>query len=71
MERVFKTIEKFHMIPPGTRVLAAVSGGADSVCMLLTLLEYQKQVRFELEAVHVEHGIRGEESRADAAFVEL
>ena len=70
MRRVFETIEKYHMIRPGMKILAAVSGGADSVCMLLVLEAYRRQVPFELEAVHVEHGIRGEESRADAAFVE-
>ena len=52
------------------KVLAAVSGGADSVCMLLVLKAYRQRVDFELEALHVEHGIRGEESRADAAFVQ-
>ena len=51
-------------------VLAGVSGGADSVCLLLLLEQFQKQVDFTLEAVHVEHGIRGEHSRSDAAFVE-
>ena len=51
-------------------VLAGVSGGADSVCLLLLLEQFQKQVDFTLEAVHVEHGIRGEQSRIDAAFVD-
>lgn len=58
------------MIRPGDRLLAGVSGGADSVCLLFVLLEYQKKVPFTLAVVHVEHGIRGEESLADARFVE-
>lgn len=50
-------------------VLAAVSGGADSVCLLLLLKELQSRINFLLEVIHVEHGIRGEESRQDAEFV--
>lgn len=69
MRRIFETIEKYHMIEPGMKVLAGVSGGADSVCLLLVLCEYRKLAPFELAAVHVEHGIRGEESLQDAAFV--
>ena len=41
------------------RILAGISGGADSVCLLLVLSEYRKIVPFHLTAVHVEHGIRG------------
>lgn len=56
------------MIQPGDGVVAGVSGGADSVCLLYVLTEYQKQVEFSLTAVHVEHGIRGGESLRDAEF---
>lgn len=70
MQKAFHTIEKYHMIQPGDRVLAGVSGGADSVCLLFTLLEYRKKVNFDIKVVHVEHGIRGEESLQDAAYVE-
>ena len=49
------------------RVLCAVSGGADSMC-LLHLLWSQG---YDVTAAHFEHGIRGEESRRDAAFVEV
>lgn len=57
------------LIEPGDFVLAGVSGGADSVCLLLLLLEFRKKMDFTLEVIHVEHGIRGAESREDAAFV--
>lgn len=56
----------FH---PGDRVCAAVSGGADSVALLLALAETKGDLGIGLSAVHVEHGIRGEEGKADAAFV--
>ncbi|MCC8081328.1 MAG: tRNA lysidine(34) synthetase TilS, partial [Lachnospiraceae bacterium] len=63
-------MEQHHMIESGDRVVAGVSGGADSVCLLLILREMSRRMGFFLAAVHVEHGIRGEESRRDAAFTE-
>ena len=49
-------------------VLVALSGGADSVFLLHTLFELSARLGFRLEALHVEHGIRGEESMRDADF---
>ena len=57
------------MLQPGDFVAAGVSGGADSVCLLLILRELQKEIPFELTVVHVNHRIR-EEAGHDAAFVE-
>ena len=68
-EKVFEQIRSSGMIRPGERIVAGVSGGADSVCMLHMLKAWQKVVSFELICVHVEHGVRGEESLEDAAFV--
>ena len=56
------------MVNSGHRILAGVSGGADSVCLLFVLLEYKKQVPFELAVIHVNHGIR-EDAGEDAEFV--
>lgn len=53
----------------GERVLAAVSGGADSVALMHLLRGAAAREGFELFAAHYEHGIRGEESRGDADFV--
>jgi tRNA(Ile)-lysidine synthase len=58
-----------NMIEQGDRVIAGVSGGADSVCLCRILAELSTQMDFSLEVIHVEHGIRGEESRHDATFV--
>lgn len=69
-EQVIEWIKAEKLIAQGDCVIAGVSGGADSVCLLRLLLEIQKKMDFTLEAVHVEHGIRGEESRRDAAFVQ-
>ena len=63
-------IQKNQMIPENSNVLVALSGGADSVCLLLMLLELSQEMDFGVEAIHVEHGIRGEESKEDARFVE-
>jgi len=59
------TILKYNMLQPDSQVIAAVSGGADSMAMLhcLAALGYLPVV------VHVEHGIRGISSRADSDFV--
>ena len=56
----------------GDRVCCAVSGGADSVGLLLALLEAnaaKESLGVVLSAVHVHHGLRGEEADADEAFV--
>jgi len=56
-------------IPSGIRtVYASFSGGADSLALLMSLAELGKGARWELRAVHFEHGIRGAESLADADF---
>lgn len=54
---------------PGDHVIAAVSGGADSVCMLLLLDRIRSEAGFSLRALHVHHGIRGESADEDARFV--
>lgn len=69
IEKVLSFVKEYHMIEPGDRVIAGISGGADSVCLLLVLKELQKELDFSLRVLHVEHGIRGEESLRDAEFV--
>ena len=66
-----KKMEELHMVSPGDVILAGVSGGADSVCLLVALRKLQETLGFSLEVVHVEHGIRGAESKEDASFVEV
>lgn len=62
-------VEKYAMLPRGSRVLCAVSGGADSVCLLHFLWTNRERFGIAVAAAHYEHGIRGEESRRDAEFV--
>lgn len=62
-------IEKYNMLPKGTRLLCAVSGGADSMCLLKLMLSMREKLGISVYAAHFEHGIRGEESLRDADFV--
>lgn len=68
LKKVQKWITKQNLITEQDKVMVGLSGGADSVCLLLLLCQLREKMGFSLEAVHVEHGIRGEESRQDAAF---
>lgn len=68
MDKITNYVEEFHMIKEGESVVAGVSGGADSVCLLFFLKEYQKKVSFQLYCVHVEHGIR-DNANEDAEYV--
>ncbi len=69
-QKVEKWIRQEHLIQQGDRIIAAVSGGADSVCLLLCLHALSGSFSFQLSAVHIHHGIRGEEADGDAAFCE-
>src|SRR5467141_2997301 len=57
------------MMQPGDRVGAAVSGGADSVALLLLLLELREKLGVVLSVVHLNHKLRGKSSDADEKFV--
>jgi len=69
LDRVRFAIERDALVPPGSRVLAAVSGGADSVAMLHLLLSLAPACGFALAGLaHLNHGLRGSESDGDEAF---
>ena len=53
------------MLDKGDVVIAGISGGADSVCLLCVLLELKKEYDLEVRAVHVNHGTRGAAAAAD------
>lgn len=59
------------MLGPGDSVIAAVSGGPDSVCLLHVLLAVAPRIGFRVAgAAHLNHKLRGEASEEDARFVE-
>ena len=68
-EKVLQTIRKFNLIPEGSKVIVALSGGPDSVALLSVLLELKDELKISLEALHVNHMLRGEESERDEEFV--
>lgn len=76
-KKVQDHIRENQLLVPGDRVIVALSGGADSVCLLSVLDEIRHQGAtgntgisdLELRAVHVHHGLRGEEADRDAEYV--
>ena len=69
LEKVGNYIEKLHMLENKDTVVAGVSGGADSLCLLHLLVRLRERYGYQLAVVHVNHGIRGEEARRDEAYV--
>ncbi len=69
LKKVSEYAEKYHMLSAGDTVVTGISGGADSVCLLLLLSAMQEKMNIRLLAVHVNHKIRQEAGR-DAAFAE-
>lgn len=69
LDRIAEFITRHKMFPLGARVGLAVSGGADSVFLLEALGELAPRWNLQLSVVHIDHGIRGGASHADAEFV--
>jgi tRNA(Ile)-lysidine synthase len=63
-----KTLKYERLVKPGDRILCAVSGGADSVALLMMLNHLSAKLSFSLCAAHLDHRLRPE-SADDAAFV--
>ncbi|MDO8535548.1 MAG: tRNA lysidine(34) synthetase TilS [Candidatus Omnitrophota bacterium] len=70
IERVLKTIRNYEMLKAGDTVLAAVSGGSDSVFLLRALSQLKTKLKLKKIVVcNLDHGIRGKESSEDSLFV--
>jgi tRNA(Ile)-lysidine synthase len=69
LNRLTAFIRRYDMVQPGDRVVAAVSGGADSVALLWSLYLLKDKLGITLEAAHYNHHLRGEESQRDEDFV--
>ncbi|MBR6909442.1 MAG: tRNA lysidine(34) synthetase TilS, partial [Lachnospiraceae bacterium] len=67
-QKVVSFIETRNMVSRGDKVVAGISGGADSICLLFLLCEIRKKTGIEIRVVHVDHGIRKEASE-DAEYV--
>lgn len=68
--RALKTITRYSMFARGERMGVAVSGGADSIALLHILNELAGPLELSLRVLHLNHGLRGEESDGDERFVE-
>lgn len=69
ISRVRRALERDALIPPGARVLVAVSGGSDSVALLHVLHELGPAMGFSLAGLaHLNHQLRGDDSDGDEAF---
>ena len=69
LNKLERFLREREMVSPGDTVIAAVSGGADSVALLFALYLLKDKLEITLEAAHFNHNLRGAESDADEAFV--
>ncbi|MCL2843205.1 MAG: tRNA lysidine(34) synthetase TilS [Oscillospiraceae bacterium] len=67
--RVLEWVRRQGLITPDDRVLVALSGGADSVCLLRVLLYVQDILGLQVAAAHYNHRLRGDASEQDEQFV--
>ena len=65
LQQVTQTLAEHHLLSPSDKVLIALSGGADSVALLLVLL----RLHYTVEVLHCNFHLRGEESMRDENFV--
>ena len=69
-EKVKKTVEEHSLLQKGDTVICAVSGGADSMCLLTLMQKLGKEMGFTVAAANLNHCLRGSESDGDSQFVE-
>jgi len=68
-QRVTDFLRNHNLLPEEGKLLVAVSGGPDSVCLLHILHRLQQEMSLRLHIVHLDHRLRGAESAADADYV--
>ncbi len=71
LDKVRDTVKKYALVDYGDKVICAVSGGADSVCMLHAMLALRAEYNLTLYIANVNHLLRGEESDDDSEFVKI
>ena len=69
LRKTTKAIKEYGLIEKGDNVLVAVSGGPDSVALLLALIKLAGRFGFSLAAAHLNHCLRGKDAQEDARFV--
>ena len=67
---VERSLARAHLLAPGAHLVVGVSGGPDSMCLLHLMATLATKHQLTLTVAHLNHGLRGDESDADARFVE-
>ncbi|MGQ9697991.1 MAG: tRNA lysidine(34) synthetase TilS [Armatimonadota bacterium] len=70
LTKVRDTIKAHCMAPPGSTVVVAVSGGADSSALLLALSQLREELGIAIHVGHLHHGLRGQDAEEDLLFVQ-
>ena len=68
-QQVLRFIQEQQLVAQQEKLLVAVSGGPDSVCLLHILTNLKDGLGIELHIAHLNHQLRGDESEADTAYV--
>ncbi len=68
--KVIETIKKFNMLNNGENIVVGLSGGADSCALTHILTRLSGKMDLHITAVHINHGIRGEEAERDEKSAE-
>jgi tRNA(Ile)-lysidine synthase len=69
--QVKRTIDHYHLLEKGDRLIVGVSGGVDSMVLLHLLNAYREVLDLSLIVAHVNHGLRPEESVKDSSTYPL
>ncbi len=68
LKKVSETIKKYSMLSEGDDVLIGLSGGPDSVCLIIILDKLRDNFNLSLSAIYINHGLRPEESKKEEVF---
>lgn len=67
-DKILQTITKYNLIESGDKIVLGVSGGPDSVCMLVVLNKLKEKLNFKIVVAHINHGLR-ENAKIDEEYV--
>lgn len=68
IDKIYNFAKKYNMFSYGDEIICGLSGGADSVCLLLTMYSLCERLGITVSALHVNHCLRGAESDRDEQF---
>ena len=68
-EKVLSYIKDNNLIESGDKILVALSGGPDSICLLNILFELKEELNIDIAAAHLNHLLRGEDAFKDEEYV--